>query len=113
LPIPTSLSKKTAYGGTGTYHHSLMVGNLAEAATEAIGGNALLARVGAYFTISESLKAQFLYGESNERQSHDDMTANLSALVITSHIHDGNEMAKKYKYLSYKDIFYSITEPLL
>jgi len=33
----------------GTYHHSLMVGNLAEAATEAIGGNALLARVGAYF----------------------------------------------------------------
>jgi len=47
-----------------------MVGNLAEAATEAIGGNALLARVGAYFhDIGKLKKAQFLYGESNERQS--------------------------------------------
>jgi len=50
------LLKRLLMEAPGTYHHSLMVGNLAEAATEAIGGNALLARVGAYFTISESLK---------------------------------------------------------
>jgi len=48
----------------GTYHHSLMVGNLAEAATEAIGGNALLARVGAYFHDIGKLKRPNFFMEN-------------------------------------------------
>jgi len=73
-----------------------MVGNLAEAATEAIGGNALLARVGAYFhDIGKLKRPNFFMENQMSGNPHDDMTANLSALVITSHIHDGNEMAKK------------------
>ena len=43
------LLRKLLVGAPGTYHHSIMVGNLAEAATEAVGGNSLLARVGAYY----------------------------------------------------------------
>jgi len=92
------LLKRLLMEAPGTYHHSLMVGNLAEAATEAIGGNALLARVGAYFhDIGKLKRPNFFMENQMSGNPHDDMTANLSALVITSHIHDGNEMAKKYK----------------
>ncbi|HOM01440.1 MAG TPA: HDIG domain-containing protein [Acetivibrio sp.] len=92
------LLKKLLMEAPGTYHHSLMVGNLAEAATEAIGGNALLARVGAYFhDIGKLKRPNFFIENQMNGNPHDDMTANLSTLIITSHIHDGNEMAKKYK----------------
>ncbi|WP_243467263.1 HDIG domain-containing metalloprotein [Acetivibrio straminisolvens] len=92
------LLKRLLMEAPGTYHHSLMVGNLAEAGTEAIGGNALLARVGAYFhDIGKLKKPNFFIENQMNGNPHDMMTANLSALIITSHIHDGNEMAKKYK----------------
>ncbi|MFZ5989012.1 MAG: HD family phosphohydrolase [Bacillota bacterium] len=90
----------------GTYHHSLMVGNLAEAGTEAIGGNALLARVGAYFhDIGKLKRPNFFIENQMSDNPHDKMTANLSALVITSHVQDGAEMAKRYKVpLAIRDI---------
>lgn len=90
----------------GTYHHSLMVGNLAEAGTEAIGGNALLARVAAYFHDIGKLKRPGFFKENQLSENpHDKMTANLSSLVISSHIHDGVEMAKKFKIpLAIRDI---------
>ncbi|RXE59906.1 HD family phosphohydrolase [Acetivibrio mesophilus] len=92
------LLKRLLMEAPGTYHHSLMVGNLAEAGTEAIGGNALLARVGAYFhDIGKLKRPNFFIENQMNGNPHDKMTANLSALVITSHIHDGNEMAKKHK----------------
>lgn len=92
------LLKRLLIEAPGTYHHSLMVGNLAEAGTEAVGGNALLARVAAYFHDIGKLKRPSFFMENQmDGNPHDKMTANLSTLVITSHIHDGIEIAKKYR----------------
>ncbi|MCR4435593.1 MAG: HDIG domain-containing protein [Clostridiales bacterium] len=92
------LLKRLLMEAPGTYHHSLMVGNLAEVATEAIGGNALLARVGAYFHDIGKIKRPSFFKENQLSDNpHDRMTANLSTLVITSHTRDGVELAEKYK----------------
>lgn len=92
------LVKRLLMEAPGTYHHSLMVGNLAEVATEAIGGNALLARVGAYFHDVGKLKRPNFFKENQMSDNpHDRMTANLSTLVITSHTQDGVDMAQKHK----------------
>ena len=92
------LIKKLLLEAPGTYHHSLMVGNLAEAATEEIGGNALLARVAAYYHDIGKLRRPYFFKENQyDDNPHDRMTPNLSTLVITSHTKDGLEMAKDYK----------------
>lgn len=92
------LIKRLLMEAPGTYHHSLMVGNLAEMATETIGGNALLARVGAYFHDIGKLKRPNFFKENQMSDNpHDRMTANLSTLVITSHTQDGVELAIKHK----------------
>ncbi len=92
------LIKKLLMEAPGTYHHSLMVGNLAEVATEAIDGNALLARVGAYYHDVGKLKRPNFFKENQLSDNpHDRMTPNLSTLVITSHTSDGAEIAEKYK----------------
>ncbi len=92
------LLKRLLIEAPGTYHHSLMVGNLAEAGTEAVGGNELLARVAAYFHDIGKLKRPSFFMENQmDGNPHDKMTANLSTLVITSHIHDGVEIAKRYR----------------
>lgn len=92
------LIKRLLMEAPGTYHHSLMVGNLAEVATEAIGGNSLLARVGAYFHDVGKLKRPNFFMENMMADNpHERMTANLSTLVITSHTQDGVELAEKYK----------------
>lgn len=92
------LMKKLLMEAPGTYHHSLMVGNLAEAATDEINGNALLARVGSYYHDVGKLKRPNFFKENQLSENpHDRMTPNLSTLVITSHTTDGAEMAEKYK----------------
>lgn len=92
------LLKRLLLEAPGTYHHSLMVGNLAEAATETIGGNALLARVGAYYHDIGKLKRPNFFMENQSGDNpHDRMTPSLSALVIMSHAYDGVALAKKYK----------------
>lgn len=92
------LLKRLLMEAPGTYHHSLMVGNLAEVGAEAVGGNSLLARVAAYFHDIGKLKRPSFFMENQmSGNPHDKMTANLSTLVITSHIHDGVEIAKKYR----------------
>jgi len=92
------LMKRMLMEAPGTYHHSLMVGNLAEVAVEAIGGNSLLARVGAYYHDIGKLRRPYFFRENQMSDNpHDRMTANLSALVILSHTKDGYELAKKYK----------------
>lgn len=100
------LIKRLLMEAPGTYHHSLMVGNLAEVATEAIGGNSLLARVGAYFHDVGKLKRPNFFKENQLSDNpHDRMTANLSTLVITSHTRDGVELAEKFKIpLAIRDI---------
>lgn len=92
------LLKRLMLEAPGTYHHSLMVGNLAEAAAEVIGGNALLARVGAYYhDIGKLKRPNFFIENQSGENPHDKMSPNLSALVITSHAYDGAQLAKKYK----------------
>lgn len=92
------LLKRLLMEAPGTYHHSLMVGNLAEVGTRAIGGNALLARVGAYFHDVGKLKRPGFFKENQMSENpHDRITPNLSTLVITSHTKDGEELAMKYK----------------
>jgi len=92
------LIKRLLMEAPGTYHHSLMVGNLAEVAAEAIGGNALLARVGAYYHDIGKLKRPNFFMENQLSDNpHDRMAPSLSTLVITSHANDGVEIAEKYK----------------
>lgn len=83
----------------GTYYHSILVGNLAEAAAEDIGVNPLLCRVGAYYHDIGKLKRPYFFKENQitKDNPHDKITPNLSALVITSHVKDGVEVARKNK----------------
>ena len=82
----------------GTYHHSLMVGNLAEAACEAIGGNSLLARVGAYYHDVGKLKRAEMFTENQYGTNpHDDLTPRESAKIIISHVKDGAALLSEYK----------------
>ncbi|MDD4364097.1 MAG: HDIG domain-containing protein, partial [Atribacterota bacterium] len=93
------LLKQLLVEAPGTYHHSVVVGNLAETASEEVGGNALLTRVGAYYHDIGKLKRPYFFSENQDayKNSHDDMEPSLSALVIASHVKDGVEMAKKYR----------------
>ncbi len=83
----------------GTYQHSLIVANLAEAASDAIGANSLLARVGAYYhDIGKILKPQyFVENQIPYRDVHRDLKPSISKLIITNHVKDGVELAKKYR----------------
>ncbi|MDP3789384.1 MAG: HDIG domain-containing protein, partial [Candidatus Omnitrophota bacterium] len=83
----------------GTYHHSLIVGNLAEAACESVGANSLLARVGSYYhDIGKIEKSEyFSENETDKKSYHEGLTPSMSALIITSHVKDGIELAKEYR----------------
>jgi len=93
------LLKKMILEAPGTYHHSIVVGNLSETAAEEIGGNALLARVGAIYHDIGKIKRPYFFTENQEayKNIHDEMEPSLSALVIASHVKEGIELAKKNK----------------
>ena len=82
----------------GTYHHSVIVGSLSEAACEAIGANALLARVACYFhDVGKGLKPQYFVENQREGGNrHDRLTPEQSAQVIIAHVRDGGVLAKQY-----------------
>ena len=81
----------------GTYHHSLMVGTLAEAAAEAIGANPLLVRVGAYYhDLGKMLKPEyFIENQIFGMNKHEKLSPTMSCLIIASHVKDGLELAKE------------------
>jgi putative nucleotidyltransferase with HDIG domain len=83
----------------GTYHHSLMVGTLAEAAAETIGANSLLVRVGAYYhDVGKILKPEYyVENQSFGINKHEALTPNMSCLIIASHVKDGLELAKEMR----------------
>ena len=93
------LLKRLLIEAPGTYHHSIMVGNLAETAADAVGGSPLLARVGAYYHDVGKLKRPYFFIENQMgiENPHDKLTPRLSTLVITSHTKDGAEMARAYR----------------
>jgi putative nucleotidyltransferase with HDIG domain len=83
----------------GTYHHSLIVGNLSESASNAIGANALLARIGAYYHDIGKLNKPDYFSENQMNDSkHDELTPTMSKMVIINHVKDGVELAKKYRF---------------
>ena len=80
----------------GTYHHSIIVANLAEAAASAVGGNALLARVGAYYHDVGKLKRPVYFKENQLGDNpHDRTDPRVSAAILTAHPRDGAAMAQK------------------
>ncbi len=91
------LLKKLLIEAPGTYHHSLMVGNLAEASAQSIGANPLLVRVGAYYHDIGKIKRSEYFVE-NQRgfdDPHDKIAPALSALIIISHVKEGLELARE------------------
>jgi putative nucleotidyltransferase with HDIG domain len=93
------LLKELTIKAPGTYHHSILVGNLAEDACDGIGANSLLARVGAYYhDIGKTEKAEyFAENEIGTPSKHGKLAPSMSALIITNHSKDGVELAKKHK----------------
>ncbi|WP_019909249.1 HD family phosphohydrolase [Paenibacillus sp. HW567] len=83
----------------GTYHHSVMVGNLSEAAAEAIGADGLLCRVGSYYHDIGKTKRPFYFieNQNNMENPHDSIEPMLSKSIIVAHARDGVEMQKEYK----------------
>jgi hypothetical protein len=92
------LLKKLLMEAPGTYHHSLVVANLAEAAAEATGADPLLVRVGAFYHDVGKLKRPYFFIENQLGENpHEKISPNLSTLIITSHIKDGLELSRKGK----------------
>ena len=92
------LLKRMILEAPGTYQHSLVVANLAEAAAESIGANALLARVGAYYhDIGKIPKAEYyMENQIPYRDIHKNLKPSMSTLIIMNHVKEGIELAKKY-----------------
>lgn len=92
------LLKRLLLEATGTYHHSLLVANLAETAANEIGANSLLARVGGYYHDIGKLGYVNYYKENQVGKNiHDELEPQLSAQIITSHVTRGVELAEQYK----------------
>jgi cyclic-di-AMP phosphodiesterase PgpH len=82
----------------GTYHHSMTMASLAEAGAAAIGANATLARVGAYFhDIGKIIKPiYFVENQKSSRNRHDKLAPRMSSLIIAAHVKDGMALAREY-----------------
>ncbi len=82
----------------GTYHHSIVVSNLAEVAAEDIGADPLLARVGAYYhDVGKMLRPYFFTDNQHERSNvHDNLDAKTSATIIIDHVREGAKLAKEH-----------------
>ncbi len=92
--------KRMVVEAPGTYHHSLVMSTLAEAACESIGANALLARVGCYFHDIGKIAGSEFFTENQTSQTgdpHQKITPTMSCLVIMNHVKDGMELARKHK----------------
>ncbi|MEK5038883.1 HD family phosphohydrolase [Sporosarcina sp. FSL K6-3457] len=93
------LLKKVLIETPGTYHHSVMVANLADAACEAIGANGLLARVGSYYhDIGKTIRPGFFIENQHPGQNpHDALPPEKSRDIIIAHAEDGAKLLEKHK----------------
>ncbi|MCP8967167.1 HD family phosphohydrolase [Ectobacillus ponti] len=93
------LLRKILLEAPGTYHHSIMVANLSEAACEAIGANGLLARVGAYYhDIGKTVRPQFfIENQMGQLNPHDQLTPEMSRDIILAHVTDGVKLLKEHR----------------
>jgi len=92
------LLRRLVQQAPGTYSHSLMLSQMCDEAAQSIGGNGLLARVGAlYHDIGKTQKpAYFVENQEAQMSRHDKLSPTMSLLIITGHVKDGLEMAKAY-----------------
>jgi len=92
------LLKELAVKAPGTFHHSIIVGNLSESAAKYIDANSLLARVGSYYhDIGKIVKPEyFVENEQGGNNKHESLAPNMSALILASHVKNGLEMAEKH-----------------
>ncbi len=91
--------RKLLISAPGTYHHSILVGILAEAAAESINANPLLARVSAYYHDIGKMKKPLYFVENQKgvENKHDKLLPSMSSLIISTHVKEGVEIAKQYR----------------
>ncbi|MFQ5454414.1 MAG: HD family phosphohydrolase, partial [Candidatus Zixiibacteriota bacterium] len=89
--------KRLALEAPGTFHHSIIVGNLTEAATKAIGGNYLLARVGAYFHDIGKIEIPeyFVENQLSMKSKHEDLAPSMSSIILSSHVKIGRRIGEE------------------
>ncbi|MDZ7370066.1 MAG: HDIG domain-containing protein [candidate division KSB1 bacterium] len=92
------LLRRLLLNAPGTYHHSYLVALLSEAAVEALGGNALLARVGAlYHDVGKLEKSEyFIENQTSGRNPQEKLAPTMSALILANHVRKGLEIANEY-----------------
>ncbi len=92
------LLKKLSLEAPGTFHHCMVVGNLAESAAKAIGANPLLARVGSYYhDVGKMEKPEyFIENLMDADNRHNQLTPSMSALILASHVKNGMELAEEF-----------------
>ena len=92
------LLRMLAVQAPGTYHHSLSMATLAEAAASAVGANDILARVGAYFHDIGKIEKPGYFAENQKtsRSRHDRLSPRMSSLIIAAHVKDGVALAREY-----------------
>ena len=93
------LIRDLAIKAPGTYHHSVIVGNLVEEPAKVIGANPLLGRVASYYhDIGKITKPlYFIENQKGTESKHDKLSPTMSSLVIVSHVREGVDLAKEYK----------------
>lgn len=99
LDLDQPLMRNLMITAPGTYHHSVIVGNLAEAAAEAVGANPLLARVTAYYHDIGKIKMPeyFVENQTSAVSKHEKLTPHMSSMILIAHVKEGVELAKQYK----------------
>lgn len=99
LDMNHPLMRNLMVNAPGTYHHSVIVGNLVESAAEAIGVNPLLARVSSYYHDIGKIRMPeyFVENQTATVSKHDKLTPHMSSMIITSHVKEGVELARQYK----------------
>jgi putative nucleotidyltransferase with HDIG domain len=99
LDLNQPLMKSLMISAPGTYHHSVIVGNLVEAASEEVGVNPLLARVSSYYHDIGKVRMPdyFVENQSGSPSKHYKLTPHMSSMIIINHVKEGVELAKQYK----------------
>ena len=98
LDFQHPLLKRLQHEANGTFNHSIVVGNLAEACADAISANSLLCRVGAYYhDLGKMVRPEYyIENQYAGENRHDTLTSVMSAKIIKNHVTDGLELAKEY-----------------
>jgi putative nucleotidyltransferase with HDIG domain len=99
LNLDQPMLKELMFIAPGTYHHSMVVGQMVEAAAETIGANPMLAKAAAYYHDVGKIKkpAYFVENQLGGENKHEKLAPSMSSLILISHVKDGVDLARKYK----------------